>query len=52
MGEQGLANVHRNLRQQESCQTARRLVRRSSQRHYKNLRMQHQIRIPESWGRF
>jgi hypothetical protein len=52
LGEQGFANVHRNLRQRESCQTARRLARRSSRRHYKNLRMWHQIRIPESWDRF
>jgi hypothetical protein len=52
LGEQGLADVHRSLQQQESCQTARKLVRSSSQRHCKNLRMRHQIRIPESWDRF
>jgi hypothetical protein len=52
LGEQCFANVHRNLRQQQSCQTALRHVRRSSRRHYQNLRMQHQIRVPESWDRF
>jgi hypothetical protein len=30
LGEQRLANVHRTLQQQESCQSARKLVRRSS----------------------
>jgi hypothetical protein len=52
LGEQRLANLHRNLQQQESWEIARRTVRRSSRRHYENLRMQHQIWVPESWDRF
>jgi len=52
LGEQRFANVHRTLQQQESWQSARKLVCRSSRRHYKNLCLQHQIRVPESWDRF
>ena len=50
--EQGLAEVHGNLQQQESCQTARRRVRRSSRRHHRSLRMRHQIMVSEAWDHF
>lgn len=52
LGEKCLANVHRNFRQQQSRQTAPRHVCRSSRRHYKNLRMRHQIRVVESRAHF